>query len=143
MAAKRCLRVLFFGWVCGVLIGCSSNAELLNARAQEVNEVVIVEVAIHSSDAHFIKRQEVYAYIVVKECDGGGVRFPIEPWVSGQRVSGFSFKIDDDVVELSGSIPVAVFNSYKRPCATLEGGSYGLGKLSSKAVPIDIRRRKP
>jgi hypothetical protein len=114
--------------------------DLVHARAQEINKEVVVEVAIDSADAHFIKKREIYAYIVVKECDGGGVRFPIEPWISGQRISGFVFQIEPGIVNLSGTIPVAVFNSYKHPCATLEGGSYGLGKVTSKAVPIDTQR---
>ena len=140
MNVMKVLRLIFQCLACCALTGCSLSADLIYARVKEINEKVVVEVAIDSADADFIKSREVYAYIVVTECDGGGVRFPIEPWISGQRISGFVFQIDPGIVKLTGSMPIRVFESYRHPCATLEGGSYHLGKITSAPVPIDGRQ---
>ncbi|MDH5824291.1 hypothetical protein QFW77_15035 [Luteimonas sp. RD2P54] len=137
MNAIGCLRPILQLLILGVLAGCSSSAEILYVHVQEIDEEAVVEVGIDYEDAGFIKRREVYAYIVVTECDGNGVRFPIEPWVSGQRVSEFVFPVEPEITKLSGGMPMKVFESYRRPCAALEGGSYYLGKITSASVPID------
>lgn len=119
-----------------MLGGYTRHAEPVRAHARPAGDEVVIAVDIQPSTADYIRTQEIYAFIIVRECDGSGDGHPLEPWISGRRLSNFDFPVDTGAVRLSGTMSARNFNTYRQPCAAVEGGSYGPGRLTSDALPV-------
>lgn len=127
---------LLLGVAASTLIGCTLHPDILSAHAYRVDGNEFIELSLQSRDAYAIKNRQLYFSIVVIECGGGQSRFPMEPYIAGQRAAEFKFPTTGQDVKITGSMPATIFQKYSRPCVLLEGGGYLSGNLISVPVPI-------
>jgi len=119
------------------LAGCDVEPRLISADSQQSGEAVIVGVTIPAEDAAKIKSHEMYTHVRVGDCEKMEDGYPAEAYVDGAAVSYFAFSTEGKTKAVSGSIPAHIFQRFKDPCATLEGGGYLSGVLVS--VPQSIK----
>lgn len=119
-----------------VLSGCQFHPDLLSAIAYDDNEDVVVQVSLHSADAHIIKRRELYARLTVVNCDGKSNGFPADPPIEGGRIPGYEVPTQSGTVRISARVPANIYAKYSEPCVFLRGGGYFSGKIESGTVRI-------
>lgn len=127
--------------IAATLIACTKEPEIRSAWAERLRgDSILVHVRTSPRDAQFIKRNQVYFSIVLKNCGDASKRFPMEPMIQGRRVSDFDFEIADSGVEFTSSSPAWVLKQYNNPCITLEGGGYSGARLRSRQTPLNLNK---
>jgi hypothetical protein len=119
--------------------GCTLRPKLTAATVERSGDTEIVDVTLRAADARSIKRRELYFSIVVFDCNKHDNRLPIQPYVSGQPVSRFSFPVEGEFVTVRGSMPADVLRDFQIPCVFLRGGGYSPGKIQTETVPLKRR----
>lgn len=134
--ATRAFHVGAMGLAASVLIGCEFRPQVMSADARRVGDTELVKVDIRAQDAAEIKRRQFYFYLVVVNCEGEEAPFAMDPYIAGQRAAEFQFPVTGESTEVTGSMPVQIFEKYALPCVRFEGGGYLTGTLRSDPVPI-------
>lgn len=130
------------GGVCGLfvallsLVGCTLHPVPIESRATLSEDQAIIEVVLRSADGLKIKQREMYFSIVLLDCGNNKRRFPIVPYVAGERASSFSFPVEEESLRISGKVPMRILRDFPSPCIRLEGGSYVFGRLESSTIPL-------
>lgn len=119
-----------------VLFGCTFRPHILSAHSYRVGDNEVIELGLHSREASIIKKRQIYFSVVVIDCEKNQDRFPIEPYIAGQRATEFKFPITTRDVKITGNMPVNIFVKYPHPCVFLEGGSYFFGNMKSAPILI-------
>ena len=122
------------------LSGCEFRPPLLSAVAYNTEEDVVVYAPLSPSDAATIKRRELYARLIVVNCDGSGDRFPTDPPIEGGRITEHGTAAQGETVQITGRVPAWIYAKYTKPCVYLEGGGYFSGTVKSGIVPV-VRQR--
>jgi hypothetical protein len=130
------LRVWIIVIAASALAGCEFRPEILSANAHKAGDDEVIELSLKSRDAATIKSRQLYFTITVINCDENQKRFPLEPYVAGQRATKFKFSTHEESVKITGSMPARMFDQIRRPCAFVEGGGYFTGHLVSTPRPI-------
>ena len=129
-------RICLFGTAAAMLSSCTFRPAILSARSHSSADNEIIEIQLRSDDARTLKDRQIYFSLVVIECDGGKTRFPMEPYISGQRATEFKFPIAEKDVVVTGSMPEKNYALYHRPCALIEGSGYSLSRVASPPIPV-------
>jgi len=132
-------RICLLDILLSLLLGCTFRPNIMSAHAYRDDDKEVISLGLNSLEASTIKSKQMYFSAVVVDCEGSRHRYPMEPYIAGQRVSEFRFPITSPIVIITGSMPVSIFDRYQRPCVLLEGGSYFFGKIMS--APISITKK--
>jgi hypothetical protein len=123
--------------------GCSRDIHIY--RAYILNESgpnVQLSAEIIREDAAFVRRHEIYAGFVLLECSNLEDRFPFDATINGVRSPDYELPESAHVL-FTGVVPRRIFDEFRSPCLTLEGGSY-LGwsitarpaRITPPAIPV-------
>lgn len=124
------------GVVTSALLGCTFRPTIFSAHSYRVVNNEIIEVHLNSREANVLKTRQMYFSLVIIDCDGKKSRFPMEPYIAGQKASEFDFPIISQDVKITGSMPESIFSQYQKPCVMLEGSSYFSGGIASAPIVI-------
>jgi len=119
-----------------LLSACTFRPNILSARSYSSGDNEIIEIRLRSDDVRTLKNRQIYFSLVIIDCGGGKNRFPMEPYISGQRATEFKFPIAETNVIVTGSMPVKNYALYHRPCALIEGSGYSLNRTASPPIPV-------
>lgn len=117
-----------------------SNAHATISSADQYT----VRATLRRHDVAEISSKEIYAHLVVFDCEHEELRYPIEPSIGNIPLNRFSLvgdriaNSDDDFVEMSGNIPRAVLDRIHRACVKFDGGSYLGTELRSNIVSLRL-----
>ena len=118
------------------LLGCTFRPTIFSAHSYRVANNEIIEVHLNSREASVLKARQMYFSLVIIDCEGKKSRFPMEPYIAGQKASEFNFPIISQDVKITGSVPDSIFSQYRKPCVMLEGSSYFSGGMASAPIVI-------
>jgi hypothetical protein len=119
--------------------GCSAHPQIEEAwYTHSSSSNVVIHVEVDARDARSIKLNQLYFSIVLEECGTGATRFPMEPFVGGERASHFDFNTSGSV-DFTAESPSWVISKYRVPCVALEGGAYTGVHLKSAQVVLQKR----
>lgn len=138
---NRTSKICVMGIAAVAICGCSVRPHAISAQASRTGDIETITLRLSSSDAAQIKLRQMYFSLVVVKCEGNKAedRFPMEPYISGQKATRFKYLVDGKDVEITGTMPADIFDRYDRPCALLQGGGYFSGNLTSVPTPIITR----
>ena len=128
--------LLVFSVSAALLSACTFRPSILSARSYSSGGNEFIEVRLRSEDALTLKHRQIYFSLVVVDCDGGNDRFPMEPYISGQRATEFKFPVADTAVIVRGSMPAGIYTLYHKPCVLIQGGGYLLSRAESSSIPV-------
>jgi hypothetical protein len=103
-----------------------------------------LSATINRRDVDNILDSEIYAHLVVFDCENESRRYPAEPDINSVPLSNFSLarrQLSSDralLVEISGDVPKEVWDRYSRVCLRMNGGSYLGRELASNVIPLRI-----
>lgn len=119
------------------IVACTFRPEIISAWVQpNSNGDATIYVRLKRQDAATIKRRQLYVAIAVVNCDGDPEKYPIEPYIAGDKVTHFKFPLESKEIDLTGVVPAKIFREYERPCVFLEGGGYFTGKIKTSLAPL-------
>lgn len=121
------------------LSACSRTTIIDSAyAARQPDGRVSVYVKIDVNELRSIMKDQYYFSIVVAECDSRAEIYPIRPYIDGIEAAEFP---EPKTGMVYGTLPRRVFDTARKPCAYLRGGSYFSGGVNSDMVPIKIGLR--
>jgi hypothetical protein len=135
-AASKFAKICLLSTATAVLFACTFRPIILSARSYSSADNEVIEIRLRSDDARTLKNRQIYFSLVVIDCGGGKVRFPMEPYIAGQRATEFKFPMTETDVVVTGSMPVKNYALFHGPCALIEGSGYSLSRTASPQVPV-------
>jgi hypothetical protein len=115
---------------------CTFRPNIISAHAHRVGDNELIVLELDSRAASIIKSSQIYFSAIVFDCGGSSDGYPATPYIAGERASGFKFSVTGPIVNITGAVPVSIFDRYHPPCVFIRGGSYFLRKMKSVPIPI-------
>jgi hypothetical protein len=120
-----------------------SNATAVEAGTRSMEPHLQVNMVLPREAVQKIASNELYIYIHVVNCTSGEIKAVTEARLDGARIDRFEDlrlklkKSSQDFFMLTGNVSEPT--DWRNTCATLDGGSYFLGKVRSERVPLRWR----
>lgn len=115
---------------------CTFRPNIISAHAHRVGDNELIVLELDSREASIIRSRQIYFSAIVYGCGGSFDGYPVTPYIGGERASQFKFPTDSAFVNITGTVPVSIFDRYQPPCVYIRGGSYFLSKMKSDPIPV-------